>query len=392
MPHLTFPAIEQFNLQRLPHTQDKSLRAWDAADEYLLSHLAEHHQLYAAQRILLINDQFGALACALSSVLPKIEPGSSLFFWSDSYVSQQACQLNLAANQIDADIDYIAATDLPETYRNFDLVLIKVPHNLSLLEQQLYSVRSCLSEQGRVIAAAMVKQVQQSSLALFGRILGETKTSLAKKKARLIFSEYDAGLEPALMPYPTYYEQCDYGLKLYHHGNVFSRKSLDIGARAFIESFGKLFEQCQTSVSDIADLGCGNGILGIMAQRYLPEARIDFFDESYAAVSSARLNYQQAFGQEQQARFIWSNCFPGELNKTYDVILCNPPFHQQRVLGDFIAWSMMKQSLRALKRGGELWLVGNRHLAYHQKFKRLFGHYKLVHSTNKFVVLKAVKK
>lgn len=382
-----FVAIDQFRLERLPRTQDKSLRAWDAADEYLLHDLEQEHKAWhSVRRILLVNDQFGALACALSVALPNAD----LYFWSDSYVSRQACQLNLQKNRLD-DVNYIAATDLPKHYEQFDLVLIKVPHTLSLLEQQLYSIRRCLHDEGRVLAAGMVKQIHRSTLTLFAQLLGDTKTSLAKKKARLIFPEYDSSLSPPVMPYPSFYEQDDYGLTLYHHGNVFSRKSLDIGARAFIDTFSKLFEPILRKDIAMADLGCGNGILGIMAQRYLASANIDFVDESYAAITSAQLNYERVYGQQHSAQFIWHNGFPEQVSDTYDVILCNPPFHQQRVVGDFIAWFMLKQSLKALKKGGELHLVGNRHLAYHQKIKHLFGHCELVHGTNKFVVLKAVK-
>ena len=47
---------------------------------------------------------------------------------------------------------------------------------------------------------------------------------------------------------------------------------------------------------------------------------------------------------------------------------------------------------RTLRRGGELWVIGNRHLGYHVKLRRLFGNSEVVASDPKFVVLKAVKR
>jgi 16S rRNA (guanine1207-N2)-methyltransferase len=45
----------------------------------------------------------------------------------------------------------------------------------------------------------------------------------------------------------------------------------------------------------------------------------------------------------------------------------------------------------ALRPGGELWVVGNRHLGYHVRLRRLFGRCDLVASDPKFVVLRAVR-
>ena len=46
---------------------------------------------------------------------------------------------------------------------------------------------------------------------------------------------------------------------------------------------------------------------------------------------------------------------------------------------------------RCLQYGGELRIVGNRHLDYHHKLKKLFGNCTLIASNQKFVVLRAVK-
>jgi 16S rRNA (guanine1207-N2)-methyltransferase len=53
---------------------------------------------------------------------------------------------------------------------------------------------------------------------------------------------------------------------------------------------------------------------------------------------------------------------------------------------------MFADSRRSLRRGGELWVVGNRHLGYHAKLKRLFGNCEVVASNTKFVVLRAVRR
>ena len=75
-----------------------------------------------------------------------------------------------------------------------------------------------------------------------------------------------------------------------------------------------------------------------------------------------------------------------------DLVLCNPPFHQQHVLGDQVARSMFEGSKRCLVRGGELRVVANRHLDYARVLKQLFANCRTIASNRKFVVMKAVKR
>ena len=56
-----------------------------------------------------------------------------------------------------------------------------------------------------------------------------------------------------------------------------------------------------------------------------------------------------------------------------DLVLNNPPFHSHQATTDATAWRMFTGARRALRPGGELWVVGNRHSGYHVKLRRLFG-------------------
>ena len=73
------------------------------------------------------------------------------------------------------------------------------------------------------------------------------------------------------------------------------------------------------------------------------------------------------------------------------LILNNPPFHQDVAVGDAVAWQMFCESRDRLVPGGELRVIGNRHLTYHAKLKRLFGNCEVVASNRKFVILSAVR-
>jgi 16S rRNA (guanine1207-N2)-methyltransferase len=176
-------------------------------------------------------------------------------------------------------------------------------------------------------------------------------------------------------------------LEVINHAGVFSRDKLDIGTRLFLENLpvGERY-------STIVDLGCGNGVLGLIAAIKNPQSKMIFCDESYMAVESAITNFVSVFDESREAEFLQTDCLHGVPDDSVSLILCNPPFHQDNAVNDDVAWQMFSESRSALETSGELWVIGNRHLAYHAKLKLLFGNCEVVASNKKFTLLKAIKK
>jgi len=367
----------EFELTRLPMRRNELLRAWDAADEYLLNYMAEQTSLVQDTRILILNDSFGALAVALHQYQPSAV--------SDSCLAQRATRDNLMANNLAVD-DVQLYHSLEFPLGTFDLVLIKVPKTLALLEYELIQLRAHITDSTRVIALGMVKALPRSVWTLLERILGSTTTSLAKKKSRLIFISPDSELAVPSNPYPVCYQLENTHYQICNHANVFSRDSLDIGTRFFLQHLPQ-----QSDAKDIIDLGCGNGVVGLIAAQRYPSSKIHFVDESFMAAASARENFHHAFADTRQAEFTVTDGLTEFEPTSADMILCNPPFHQQQAVGDQIAQQMFKQSHRVLRKGGELWVIGNRHLGYHVSLKRIFGNATQVASNKKFVILKMIR-
>jgi 16S rRNA (guanine1207-N2)-methyltransferase len=147
----------------------------------------------------------------------------------------------------------------------------------------------------------------------------------------------------------------------------------------------------------VVDLGCGTGVVGTQVALAEPGASVVFVDESFHAVASAEATFRASLGPDRQARFVVGDCLDtvyggASLDAgTVDRVIVNPPFHSGHALTDAIAWDMFVQARRALRRGGDVWAVGNRHLGYHVKLKRIFGAVDVVASTPQFVVLRAVR-
>jgi 23S rRNA (guanine1835-N2)-methyltransferase len=133
-------------------------------------------------------------------------------------------------------------------------------------------------------------------------------------------------------------------------------------------------------------------VIGTAAALANPEAEILFVDESHQAVASARATFEANVGQDPVTEFAVGDGLTDVPVGTIDLILNNPPFHTHQATTDAIAYRMFADARRALRPGGQLWVIGNRHLGHHIKLRRLFGNSNVVASDAKFVILKATKR
>ncbi|HAE1582155.1 TPA_asm: 23S rRNA (guanine(1835)-N(2))-methyltransferase RlmG [Salmonella enterica subsp. enterica serovar Enteritidis] len=366
--------FRSLTLKRFPQTDDVNpLLAWEAADEYLLQQLDETE---IRGPVLILNDTFGALSCALAEHSP--------YSIGDSYLSELGTRENLRHNGIaESSVTFLDSTaDYPQAP---GVVLIKVPKTLALLEQQLRALRKVVTAQTRIIAGAKARDIHTSTLELFEKVLGPTTTTLAWKKARLINCTFS---HPQLAdaPQTLSWKLEDTGWTIHNHANVFSRTGLDIGARFFMQHLSENLD------GEIVDLGCGNGVIGLSLLAKNPQANVVFVDESPMAVDSSRLNVETNLPEAfERCEFMINNALSGVEPFRFNAVFCNPPFHQKHALTDNIAWEMFHHARRCLKINGELYIVANRHLDYFHKLKKIFGNCATIATNNKFVILKAVK-
>jgi 16S rRNA (guanine1207-N2)-methyltransferase len=373
-------ALGDFALRRRPEAPGQPLQAWDAADEYLLAEFAERLPAPEAcrERTLAINDQFGALAVALHATHPDS--------WGDSCTAHLALAENFVANRLPNTATPIPATRAPMPAVPYRAVLWRIPKSLALFREQAALLRGAVAADTLVLAGGMIKHLPEQAVDILGT-LGRVDILHARKKARLFRVTPVATAAPSPLPVERPLRIAELDLELSAGANVFARDKFDIGARFFIEQFRRL-----PAAARVADLGCGNGVLGIALQRLRPDPHIDFFDESYQAVASAARN--QAANRRPGAGRAYFHVDDGlsyYRGPAFDLVLCNPPFHQSHAVGDQIAWRMFAQARQHLRAGGELWIVGNRHLDYHIKLKRLFGQCRQIAANPKFVVLAATK-
>ena len=376
-------AEQLIELHRYPKAQhDKSLQAWDSADEYIVQYAIEQlteSSPQADMSVLLVNDLFGAMAVALNNFQPTVITDS------------QVTKLAIAANCKDNHLPEPRLLDSLSPWPKADLVLIKLTKNLGYLEYQLQQLNQ-LSQPCQVVAAGKTTMVTSNVMKLFERYLGKVSTSLAKKKSRLIFAEHSPTATVTYKEkYPIAVTWPERELTILSHANVFAKEQIDIGGRFLADHLPKI-EDGQR----VIDLGCGNGLLGLAClqqlQRDKVQAQICFSDESFMAVESARLNVENQFAEQATlCQFIQDDGLSTQQAESADLILCNPPFHQQNTITEHIALQMFEQAYRTLTIGGQFLVVANRHLAYAKPLKKLFGGFRVLAQNNKFVIFQCNK-
>ncbi|WP_144391666.1 class I SAM-dependent methyltransferase [Pleionea sediminis] len=369
MTHFETP-YGSFEFIRYPKAHDPTLKAWDAADDLALKMTTGH--LPQNGIVVIANDEFGALSVPLSSQ-------HQVFHWSDSLLSQMAVSKN-TSNHSTNNLELLNSTSqLPKVKPN--LIILRPPKIIQYLNYQLKTLRSSYPNT-QIIIPVMQKFITTGMKSCISQHVDHVNPGRAQRKARVIEGSLKSDLPSN--------EQENFSsfrfnnLTLFNMPNVFSAQSLDIGARFLLENFPDL-----TDAKHIADLGCGNGVLSAFGASHYPNSRFYGFDESYMAISSARETFRQ--NQLSNGTFTVSNVFSHTEETSYDAILCNPPFHQNRRVTTDTAKLMFKQSSQLINKEGKLWVIANRHLDYDKVLNRYFNTVNKVKENHKFVILSAKK-
>lgn len=165
-------------------------------------------------------------------------------------------------------------------------------------------------------------------------------------------------------------------LRLETAPTLFSPRAVDKGTLAMLS---------QASIAPgakVLDLGCGYGVVGILAAKR--GARVWMLDKDPAAVALARAN---AAANGVDAVVVQSDGFREFGEAGFDLILCNPPYQ-----ADFaVPKHFIEKGFNRLLLGGRMAMVTKRELWYRNKLAAIFGGVTVRH-VDGYVVFQAIKK
>lgn len=171
----------------------------------------------------------------------------------------------------------------------------------------------------------------------------------------------DAGLPAATLPVSLR----GHDLRLLQDERIFARGRLDPATAMLAACF-----QVRAG-SAVLDLGCGGGVLGILAALLEPTSTVTLADADPLAVEVSRRN--AALNGAENVTVHLSDVLRELPGQTFDLILTNPPFHQGRTHDVGIAHRFIKEASAALRPGGQLYVVCNRFLRYEPIMQQQLG-------------------
>ena len=184
-------------------------------------------------------------------------------------------------------------------------------------------------------------------------------------------------VEKRLLPLKSPYENlapvitCD-GNQLYSKPGLFGWNKVDRGSALLARHLGDFFTGFATPPETLLDLGCGYGYLSLMAAQAQAANPLHIVasDNCAAAIIACRKNFS-AFNINGEV--IADDC-AGGITKTFDALLCNPPFHQGFKTDSRLTEKFIKSAARHLEHSGRALFVVNQFVPLEKLAQSIFSH------------------
>ncbi|MCT4697598.1 class I SAM-dependent methyltransferase [Tenacibaculum haliotis] len=351
----------EYQLERYPKTDDKSLRAWSNAELLILDYISDKK----IANIHLYNDRFGVFNTVLNDK-------NLTTVWT--YASQQkAINQNLKLNNLVSDSVYKTPLD---DLDKVSFALLKVPKSLELFELFLQQIHKASEEQTIVVCGFMTKYFSVSFLKVAEQYFDEVIQSKAWKKARLLILKKPK----KIVKYRELINEIQWKKDLCQFYGVFSAGKVDIGTQFLLENL-----KVQPNELKVLDVASGNGIIACEVVLQNSNTEVTLVDDFNLAIASSQLNLKGG-----KAQFICGDNLEGLAKESYDLVVSNPPFHFEHENNIEVALSLFKGVKNCLKPNGRFVLVANRHLNYKTHLEILFKEVIIVAENKKFVVYECV--
>ena len=166
---------------------------------------------------------------------------------------------------------------------------------------------------------------------------------------------------------------------------MFSHGRVDPGSRLLVEHLPSRIS------GHVADLGAGWGFLSSeVAARAEGPLTLHLYEADFASCAAARTNLS---GQDSaQVEVFWRDVASEPLERIYDLVVMNPPFHATGHGADpSLGMAMIEAAAKGLRKGGRIYMVANVALPYERALSARFARVEELARDKGFKVLAATR-
>jgi 16S rRNA (guanine1207-N2)-methyltransferase len=350
--------------------------------------MAAQARLEAGERALICPCGHGALGVwAASRTDPRL-----VTLHDTHLVAVQLARQTLAANGntlTPVEVAVPSAAAAP-----FDVACLLLPKGRDLARLYLLALFDALRSGGRLYLAGPnkggIKSVIDDTSLLFGE--GQVLAYKAGNRVAIFIRPQEAPDLPEPFAAPGLraggFDSFDAEMdgRVYHiatRPGVFARHGLDAGTRLLLDAL------TVRPTDHVLDLGCGYGIIGMVAAEKVGPGAVTLVDADLIAVQCAAETLRR--NGLADVRLLLGDSPPALTDECFTLIVSNPPFHAGHGVTLDVAQGFVAQAHRALQVRGRLVLVANRFLPYHRAMQECFGAVDVVAQTPQYRVLAATK-
>ena len=281
-------------------------------------------------------------------------------------------QLTLLSNRYDV---YIAATennitcifndmDLSELNRKFDLILYRVSKEKAIVHHIINQAPAALKDHGQFILCGFKNEGIKTYISKAELYFGE-KADISKGERQLKIARFNPHALGEALDDRDYKQlsqiEAPGKIEIFSKPGQFGWNKTDQGSLLLVDALKEFIHEQTEPPGNVLDLGCGYGLLSIMAWN-LGAAKIIATDNNAAAIYSCRKNFQH---HHIIGEVIADDC-AASIHHQYDMVLCNPPFHRGFDTEKDLTEKFVRSASHHLKNSGTAFVVVNQFIPIEQ--------------------------